>query len=95
MKIEMDGGDIVVDARLLGELLHVEPQQVPALLRAQKITSVCERGIDGHAGEYRLSFFYGSRRVRLAIDAAGNILRRSAIDFGEAAMPRQLRRPGA
>ena len=95
MKIEIDGSDMVVDAALLGEMLLVEPARVPALLRAQEITSLCERGVDEHAGEYRLSFFYGSRRVRLAVDAAGNVLRRSAIDFGEAAMPRQMHRAGA
>lgn len=95
MKIEIDGSDMVVDAALIGEMLLVEPGRVPALLRSQEITSLCERGVDEHAGEYRLSFFYGSRRARLAVDAAGNILRRSAIDFGEAAMPRQMHRAGA
>mgnify|MGYP001400343420 FL=1 len=95
MKIEIDGSDMVVDAALLGEMLLVEPGRVPALLRSQEIPSLCDRGVGEHAGEYRLSFFSGSRRARLAVDAAGNILRRSAIDFGEAAMPRQMHRAGA
>ncbi|CAM5438469.1 hypothetical protein ATER59S_02653 [Aquamicrobium terrae] len=94
MKVEMNEGDMVVDAALLGKLLDIAPHEVPVLLRAQKITSLCERGIEGHAGEYRLSFFYGSRRARLSVDEAGNVLRRSVIDFGDAAMPRQLHRPG-
>nr|WP_091582978.1 DUF6522 family protein [Mesorhizobium qingshengii] len=37
-----------------------------SLLRTQEITSLCERGIGEHEGEYRLSFFYGNRRARLS-----------------------------
>ncbi len=84
-----DGSDIEIDAALVGELFNVPPAEVLALLKARAITSVCERGIDEHQGEMRLSFFYGNRRARVSIDENGNILRRSVVDFGDRPMPRR------
>lgn len=83
-----DGSDIEIDAALVGELFNVPPAEVLALLKARAITSVCERGVDEHQGEMRLSFFYGNRRARVSIDENGNILRRSVVDFGDRPMPR-------
>jgi hypothetical protein len=57
MQVEIVNGDILVDAILRGELLHIPPAEVPTLIRTHAITSVCERGVDAHQGEYRLSFF--------------------------------------
>ena len=51
-------GDILIDAALLGKLLDVKPAEVPTLMRAHAITSFCERGVDAHQGQFRLSFFY-------------------------------------
>lgn len=87
-------GEITVDAILLGELLDVAPADIPALLRARAITSLCERGTDADEGRFRLSFFYKNRRARLHLDEAGCILRRGVIDFGEKRLPTQLRRAG-
>ena len=95
MQVEIADGTIVVDAALVGSLLNIPADQVPELMRTQAITSLCERGVDEHEGEYRLSFFYRNRRARVSVDAAGTVLRRSAIDFGDAALPRQLHRAGA
>lgn len=95
MQIEITNGDIVVDAGLLGELLNVPPADLPALMRTRAITSVCERGVDTHDGEFRLTFFYRNRRARLSVDRAGRVLRRSTIDFGEHRLPSALRRSGA
>jgi hypothetical protein len=92
MQIEFEEGNIVVDATLIGKLLKIAPAEVPELMRTKAITSLCERGIDEHEGEYRLSFFYQNRRGRLSVDAAGTVLRRSAIDFGDVSLPRQLHR---
>lgn len=78
-----DDNTFLVDAELIGELLHVPPSRVPGLMREGKITSACERGVDEHAGEFRLTFFYRSRRARLGTDSAGRILRRSVIDLGD------------
>ena len=83
MQIEITGSDIVVDAVLVGELLRVPPAEVSELMRKNAITSVCERGVDTHLGQYRLSFFYGGRRARLSVDTAGHILQRSSIHIAQ------------
>jgi Family of unknown function (DUF6522) len=83
MQLEIVDGNFVVDAALLGELLSIPAADVPALMRSHAITSVCEHGIDAHHDTFRLTFFYGGRQARLRIDASGQILQRSVIDFGE------------
>jgi len=94
MLIEIADGDIVIDAGLLAPLLDVAAAEVPDLMRRQAITSICERGVDAHEGQYRLSFFHRNRRVRLTVDAAGRVLQRMTVDFGSRDLPPQLRRPG-
>ncbi len=93
MQVEIANGDIQVDAVLLGELLSIPPAEIPALMRAGAITSRCERGVDAHEGQFRLSFFYKSRRARLVVNSAGRILQRSMIDFGQLPLPRALHSP--
>lgn len=93
LAIEVRDNTFLVDAELVGELLHIPPARVPALMREGRITSACERGTDEQAGEFRLTFFYLGRRARLSTDAAGRILRRSVIDFGDRTSPDALRRP--
>ncbi len=88
--VESAQRDIVVDAALVASLLGVAAEDVPELMRNKAVTSICERGIDDHEGEYRLSFFFQNRRVRVTLDGRGNVLRRSVIDFGDVALPRQL-----
>ncbi|WP_407178145.1 DUF6522 family protein [Bradyrhizobium sp. STM 3562] len=92
--IEFGDNTFLVDAVLIGELLHIPAPRVPALMREGKITSACERGVDEHAGEFRLTFFYRNRRARLATDPTGRILRKSVIDFGDQPLPDALHRPG-
>ena len=93
--IEFSDDTFLVDAALIGELLHLPAAHVPALMRDGKITSACERGVDEHEGEFRLTFFYRNRRARLGTDPTGRILRRSVIDFGDRPIPDKLHRPGA
>lgn len=85
--IEFSDNTFVVDAALIGELLHVPATSVPILMREGRITSVCERGAGEDEGEFRLTFFYRSRRARLITDSAGRLLRRSAVDFGGRSIP--------
>jgi len=80
--IEVGDDTFLVDAVLIGQLLHVPAARVPALMREAQITSACERGVGEHEGEFRLTFFYRNRRARLSIDPSGRIVRRSVIDFG-------------
>ncbi|WP_445500673.1 DUF6522 family protein [Microvirga sp. G4-2] len=93
-EIEIQDGTIQVDASVLGEGLGVEPSCVPELLRSGAITSRCERGIGEDEGRFRLTFFHAGRRLRLVVEAAGRILQRSTIDFGDRPLPGALRRPG-
>ena len=86
-RIEFRDDAFVVDAALVAELLQLPATRVQTLMRLGRITSACERGIDEHAGEFRLSFFYGNRRARVSTDLEGHILRKSAIDFGDQPIP--------
>ncbi|WP_019198792.1 DUF6522 family protein [Afipia birgiae] len=81
--IEIEDGAFCVDSSTLGGLLHIHPADIPELMRKRAITTACERGIDDHEGQFRLSFFYGNRRGRLSVDESGRILQRSVVDFGE------------
>ena len=93
--VEIEDGAIEVDASVVGQGLGLEPPDVRRLMRDGAITSFCERGIDDDAGRYRLTFFYKSQRLRLIVDEAGRIIRRSTIDFGDRPLPARLRRRGA
>jgi hypothetical protein len=94
VRVEISGGNVVIDAELLAPLLDVAAAEIPALMREQAITSICERGVDIHEGRFRLSFFYKNRRVRLSVDSAGRVLQHGTVDFGDRDLPPQLRRPG-
>jgi hypothetical protein len=72
---------------IVAESLGLEPFEVQSLMRERKLTSSCERGVDEDEGRYRLTFFLGSRRLRFIIDGAGQIIRRSLVDFGTAPCP--------
>lgn len=89
-RISISDDTFLVDGALLGKLLNVLPKDVPILMREHAITSICERGVDVHRGEFRLRFFYRNRRARLHVDTSGHILRRSIIDFGKRPLPKSL-----
>ena len=38
---------------------------------------LCERGVDEHAGRYRMTFFHENRRFRLVVEEEGNAIQRS------------------
>jgi hypothetical protein len=90
--IEFQPGVIQIDARVIGEGLNIDPLIVKELIRAGKITSRCERGIEEDEGRYRLTFFSGHCRFRLVIDATGNVIQRSTIDFSNRLLPASARR---
>jgi hypothetical protein len=87
--IEIQDGVIQVDANIVGQHLGLKLFEVQKLMREGKLTSSCERGVDEDDGHYRLTFFHGGRRLRLIVDDAGRIIRRSLIDFGAKARPRR------
>ncbi|WP_366863929.1 DUF6522 family protein [Bradyrhizobium sp.] len=63
--IECCDKTFLLDAAVIGELLHVPAPRVPALMRKGKITTACERGVNAHAGEFRLTFSYQNHHARL------------------------------
>lgn len=74
MKIDMTNpAQPIIDALDLGPLLGIAPAQVQPLMRAGKITSRLETGVQEDEGRYRLTFTYANKRVRLSCDSAGNV----------------------
>lgn len=91
--IKFEDDEVQVDATIIGMGLGVDPSVVQPLIREGKIASRHERGEGADAGRLRLTFFLGNRRFQVIVDDAGRIIRRSAVDFGDRALPRALRRP--
>jgi hypothetical protein len=92
MQVDIKGEEFCVDATILAPLLGLPPEKVPVLMKSRAITSVCERGENDDAGLFRLTFFYDTRRARVSVDTAGNVLRRSSVDLGDRARPQETRR---
>lgn len=92
--IEFKGGALVVDALVIARELGLDELAMRRLMRGNAITSLCEAGVDDDAGRHRLTFFHDNKRLRLIVDANGQIVSRSSIDFGERPLPAALRRPG-
>jgi hypothetical protein len=92
LQVEMKDGAFCVDAGVLGPLLSLPPADVPGLMKGGAITSICERGADEDAGQFRLTFFFGNRRARVSLDAIGNIVQRSSVDLGQRAQPHAAQR---
>ena len=74
--VDFDGESFSIDAALIADALGMGSQKVQALMRARKITSVCERGIEQDAGRYRLSFRHANQMLRFVVDERGEILQR-------------------
>ena len=62
-----------IDAHVIGAGLGLEPAQVQALMQAEKISLLCERGTGEDLGCHRVTFYYSGRRFRILIDTAGRI----------------------
>jgi hypothetical protein len=85
---EQDG--ISVDATLIAEAFRIPPQTVLDHIRAGRITTVSERGVGEDAGRFRLTFLLGSGRLRLLVDAEGNVIERSLVLRKRRARPTPL-----
>lgn len=79
MKIDMSSDQPTIDARDLGGLLDLPPDEVQNLMRAGEITSRFETGEGEDAGKVRLTFFHGDRRVRLTCSKDGTVLSTSRV----------------
>ena len=74
MKIEMNNGQPVIDARDLGKLLDLDPAGVQAKMRKGDITSKFEIGQDEDAGRFRLTFYFNGKRLRLMCSEDGEVI---------------------
>ena len=92
--IEFENGTVEIDASVVAEGLGIALPLLKTQMRAGKITSQSERGVDDDSGRYRLTFFSEHRRFRVVVDQAGAILQRSTLNFGDLPLPNSLRRPG-
>ena len=80
-RVEFEQGAVRIDAAIIAAGFAIEPALVQPLMHEGKITSLCERGVDRDVGTFRLSFFHGRRRLRLVVDAAGNVIERSVANI--------------
>ena len=92
--IEFENGAVQIDATIVAEGLGLAPALLQEEMRAGRITSLAERGIDADSGRRRLTFFSEHRRFRVVVDETGAIIQRSAIDFGDSTLPSSVRMPG-
>ncbi|KJS45122.1 MAG: hypothetical protein VR71_03155 [Roseovarius sp. BRH_c41] len=69
-----------VDAVTVAAAFGLDPAQLQEKMRAGKVTSRCEKGVDADAGRFRLTFRHAGRVLRLTVDDAGTILKRSTFD---------------
>ena len=92
--VEISDGVVQVEASVIAEGLGLALPQFREQMQAGKITSLSERGTDADLGRHRLPFFSEHRRFRLIFDDSGTIIQRSALDFGDAPLPRSVHKPG-
>ena len=77
--IEMRGGQPLIDATDLGQLLDLVPSEVQNHMRHGLITSRYEVGEGEDEGKVRLTFFYEGKRVRLTCTERGEVLKISRV----------------
>ena len=92
--IEFADGAVEIDASIVAEGLGIALARLKEGMRKGTITSISERGVDADQGRHRLTFFSEHRRFRVVVDASGTIIQRSAVDFGDATLPKSVRKPG-
>ena len=93
-EIVFQEGAIEVDARVLARGLGLDAVSLQEFMREGRITNLCERGVDNDLGRYRLTFFYGNRRLRLVVGQAGNVIWKATIDFVVHPLPAAMHKPG-
>lgn len=79
MKLDPTESGFSVEAEDLARLFDRNPDEVRRMMRDGSLTCLVERGEDEDAGRFRVTFRDGIRRVRLTVDAQGNILARSRV----------------
>ena len=65
---------IDIDAARVAALLSLPVEEFRTLMANGKIATLCERGTGSDEGRWRATFWHGSARARLVVDAEGRIL---------------------
>jgi hypothetical protein len=68
---DMTHPSIEIDAVLVARELQLGVDEFRRLMADGRISVLCERGTGEDAGHYRASFYHGTRRARLVVDANG------------------------
>ncbi|MEH2532969.1 hypothetical protein V1277_000647 [Bradyrhizobium sp. AZCC 1588] len=92
--IEFENGIVQIDAAIVAEGLGLALPLLQKEMRAGKITSFAERGVDADSGRHRLTFLSAHRRFRVVVDEKGVIIKRSAVDYGNSLLPKSVRKSG-
>ncbi|WP_306113117.1 MULTISPECIES: DUF6522 family protein [unclassified Roseovarius] len=74
MKLDVSGDKITVDAGDLAPLIGCAPAEVPQLMREGRITSTFEKGEGEDAGRFRVTFRFGTTKVRFTCAEDGSVL---------------------
>lgn len=85
--ISFDDGTIQIDAAIVAKGLGMDAETLRMQMRVGAVTSTCEKGEGKDAGRYRVTFYSASRRLRVAFDAAGQVLQTSSADHSRKARP--------
>ena len=93
--IEIDNEGFTVAAEVIADGLKLAAADVQALLKSGAIQTATEAGVGDDAGTFRLTFSTRHRRLRLVVDALGDVVSSSVLDFGAQPLPPATRRPGA
>lgn len=97
--IEIEGHDsagrraFTVPAEIIAEGLKLRAEDVQPMLAGRLISSWVEAGTDEDLGTFRISFATERRRLRVIVDALGDIVSKSTLDFGTEPLPPAARRP--
>lgn len=91
-RIEIADGSVQVDAQLLADRFRITQDDLKRAMRDGTITSQFARGEAEDAGKLRLTFTSADTRVRMIIDAAGNVLTSSRVQLGAPATPQRDQR---
>ena len=70
----MDTPTIDIDGALVADQLGLAVDEFRQLMADGKIRVLCERGTGDDAGRFRASFYHGTVRARLVLDAGGKLL---------------------
>ena len=89
--ITLADGNIDLDAALIAADLGLDCPGVLEAMRVGQLTAVCERGVDEDAGRHRVTFYHGNTRLRLIVDASGQVVQRAVTRVRP--IPRQAARP--